>query len=503
MLWLNHNVHQRRFGHYALASAHRAVQQRGDTGGVVESLSPVAMGPATRATAGSSLVRNTRLSTQMQRLSRTLMPLLAAVACVSKPPSEAGSEESDSADSGSEDTADSADTADTADTAWTGTAIVDDGAGAWLDVAAVGDLAGDGAPDLLLYGNDDGYWVVPVPDTGVVGAGATSTAQLSEAHDHESAGLADFDGDGALDVALRHSVTEDCHYDYSTYMCSYRIDAEVYRGPPTGTPAATLLFEGPGRDDGAASDARAVGDIDGDGLNDLLIGVDSRFDGAFLYKVPADASGSAVVSNAHLVGEGGDTETFARGGLVALGDVNGDGADDLWLGDRGFLGPVTSLLDLDAPDFTVTRDVGLGATSAADVDGDGLADLIFRGGADTYVVPAGANGTVSTLAVGHIDASAVSGNDPSYAEPADADGDGRADLLFGGKLSAGGYAVYLTSGPVLGTVDAATAGLAWYDTAPISAEALLEGESRAVIGRYADDGSGTPLAVLHIVDVAW
>ena len=119
------------------------------------------------------------------------------------------------------------------------------------------------------------------------------------------------------------------------------------------------------------------------------------------------------------------------------------------------------------------------------------------------MVPAGANGTVSTLAVGHIDASAVSGDDPSYAEPADADGDGRADLLFGGTLSAGGYAVYLTPGPVLGTVDAATAGLAWYDTVPISAEAMLVGESRAVIGRYADDGSGTPLAVLHIVDVAW
>ncbi len=162
------------------------------------------------------------------------------------------------------------------------------------------------------------------------------------------------------------------------------------------------------RVDGVSAGARTsasmstVADMNGDGIGDLIIAAPARSSVYVLFGTQTPRP--AAVSLADLDGTNG----FEINGLASpeqlgfavsgLGDINGDGIDDMIVGaaPRGHLpgrcfvvfgrstpfDPVVNVLDLDGTDgFRLDGAVGLGAgvglASAGDFNGDGLSDVLI------------------------------------------------------------------------------------------------------------------------------
>ncbi len=173
------------------------------------------------------------------------------------------------------------------------------------------------------------------------------------------------------------------------------------------------------RDDLAfAHDVRALGDLDGDGASELAL----RSDDARTWIVPSDAGRDVALGD----------EVAAR--LFALGDVNGDGLADVALGRRGAMsvafGPQgpgqlasgTALaLEVDGVELEEAR--------GADLDGDGDAEILAIGriGSDAALLAIAIEGYEAV-----VEAIVELGDASTLALSAgDSNGDGRSDPLLG------------------------------------------------------------------------
>ncbi|MBO86696.1 MAG: hypothetical protein CL927_15185, partial [Deltaproteobacteria bacterium] len=143
----------------------------------------------------------------------------------------------------------------------------------------------------------------------------------------------------------------------------------------------------------AGADVAGGGDLDGDGLAELLIGARTSSAGprtrggiAYLFYGGTVASGSVDLGTAATRFLATTTNASVGDGLGTAGDVDGDGLDDLLIGD-----PSNSELHLfRAP--VAAGDLSLGSSDAAlwpwgetsagqvghpgDQDGDGLDDIV-------------------------------------------------------------------------------------------------------------------------------
>lgn len=268
-----------------------------------------------------------------------------------------------------------------------------------------------------------------------------------------------------------------------------------------------FVIEGADPDDRSGTWVAAGGDLNGDGIDDLLVGADAAdaagdavpeagesyvvFGGTEVGAAPVDLADVAAGTGGFVIF--GTTEADRSGrSVAAAGDVNGDGFGDLVIGSYGAEAPGGPSPDagaawvvfgraggLDGPIDLAAIAAGQGgfvirgaaasdfagevATGAGDVNGDGYADLLLGaeranaaylvfGSADPGLVDLaqlGAAGIVFTGArPGDLAGAAVAGG-------SDLDGDGFDDLVIGadGSNAAGvdaGIAYVVAGGPFLG-----------------------------------------------------
>ncbi|MDP2316282.1 MAG: FG-GAP-like repeat-containing protein [Pseudomonadota bacterium] len=298
------------------------------------------------------------------------------------------------------------------------------------------------------------------------------------------------DGDGAGDL-LVGAIGE------STQGASagavYLLAEPTIGGARLLTEARTTLF---GEDEGdyAGSGVAFVGDVDGDGAADLLVGASSNAafgaGGGRLYLLRGPIpTGDVLLSDAGttISGIGVEGSPPPHGAPVqgdgvgvafdGVGDFDGDGLEDLAVGANGsdrrgldagafaiFLGPVADgSLTVDDADQLYLSDsdyqyAGDSVAAAGDLDGDGLADVLVGGnseGPGTTWILAGP-GVPGTSTLSDVPTSLEGEADFDYAgaftaRGGDLDGDGWADVIVGAygsdTVAPDAGTVYLAFGP--------------------------------------------------------
>lgn len=201
--------------------------------------------------------------------------------------------------------------------------------------------------------------------------------------------------------------------------------------PPAPITGQTYKQEGPWATSGAH--ALAVGDLDGDGKQDLVT-ANLTNAGAKVSVFHNTAAGKGAFAYNRLP----DLDVRTKSAAVALGDVNGDGMLDLVVGNAAtsFVSVFLNKSSEGAISFAARMDVDLGAMSGLndifavairDLDGDGKADVVVgRNGRVSILRNTSFSTTLISFAAQHFD---IPGNVTGIAL-GDMDGDKKPELAL-------------------------------------------------------------------------
>ena len=278
---------------------------------------------------------------------------------------------------------------------------------------ALGDLSGDGRPDIVV-GGEGGQGVEILFNTGE--GTFQSVASCACGGSDPTVALGDIDGNGGLDlvVANRRGETPDTTGDLVVVL-----------NEGVNSFAKGLSHHAAG----ASPRSLAVGDLNGDGRADV---------------VTAGVCGGSVLLNA---GDGHLGDAMPHGsarGRIALADIDGDGATDI-VDTRRDTRTVNVLLNdgrgrfrgaIETPALSPVQ------TAIGDLNGDGRADLaVATDGGDrrfSVLLNAGDSQFGPSLSYGE--------SDPAGSGAialADVDGDGRLDIVVTGDMN---VAVFMNRG---------------------------------------------------------
>jgi len=226
--------------------------------------------------------------------------------------------------------------------------------------AALGDLDGDGVPDLAVGApgdDDDGaekgaIWILFMNDDGLVdhqqkisaeSGGFAGGLENGDAFGSSIAALGDLDGDGVTDLAVGAPYDDNGPgEDLGAVWILFMNDDGTVKGEYKISKKDDHLLAELDGTDLFGWDVAALGDLDGDDVPDLGVGTPNDDQGSgenrgAFYVLFLNADGSVKVERKVSDAAGGFSgdlhagDTFGSS-LAALGDLNGDGTTDLAVG---------------------------------------------------------------------------------------------------------------------------------------------------------------------------
>ena len=372
------------------------------------------------------------------------------------------------------------------------------GSGFGSSAGTAGDVNGDGYADVIAGAlgfendkTDEGAAYVYLGGPTGLAATAAWSAEGDQvgARMGASVGTAgDVDGDGYADIAVG---TPGWGFEQAGEgMVSVWFGGLGGLGAPSWAASADWRHEGDIADLALGTTVACAGDVDGDGLSDLLAGSPS-------YDHPEVNEGLVMLFSGRHQGMGmatgwdyaSDRQFAALGWSVAAGDVDGNGHSDLILGapyfDAGVAeegavfvftcgsnGPSLTTPTWTARGAQAAANLGYSVANAGDVNGDGYDDILVgargysaggegsEGHAFLWLGAAAGLGDPGTPANADWSAQANQANAEfghCVAGAGDVDGDGYADILVGAQYFDSGQtdegAVFLWRGSATGLGD--------------------------------------------------
>ncbi|MEQ8423545.1 MAG: putative Ig domain-containing protein, partial [Cyclobacteriaceae bacterium] len=283
-------------------------------------------------------------------------------------------------------------------------------------LTSVGDFNGDGFDDLvngtggypyntfLIYGNASN------PATLDLDSPAPGSAISLQSFDDETTatGIGDINGDGLHDLAISGYFEQKIQIIFGTAGLPATVDLDNI--VLDGNNGFTVQLQS-----SYSPNSTQAGDLNGDGIDDLLINSVSGNGGqGMIVTFGSDAGFPAVLNDSDIDGDNGfwflnpDFNYYSFGSVVTGdGDFNHDGFNDLMVADgstlwvlfnrQGGFDEVLTTAEFTVKDgFTLNlEDYSASSVSAADFNGDGLSDIVFGTSNDQKVFLIKGNGPIA------------------------------------------------------------------------------------------------------------
>ena len=301
-------------------------------------------------------------------------------------------------------------------------------------VSSAGDVNNDGYDDLLVGAPAIGDWSFPAGSTYLIYGDAKkddlvidlgklasddgvkiSGTESGERFGNSVAGIGDINGDGIHDFLIGSPYAG---IEGAAYVIYGRSDGLALPASTSGLNGTNgFRIDGTKYDANLGHEVAAAGDLNGDGLDDFVVGAPysdaNGFDAGATYIIFGSASSAAAVVNVSSLNglngtrvEGQSIGALSGASLALIGDMNGDGIDDLLIGAN---------------------------RSDTNIPNSGAAFVVFgtKTGFSSTLDLADLNGKNGFALVGRLDTSLTG---ESVASAGDFNGDGYSDIVVGAPL---------------------------------------------------------------------